>query len=181
MPWRNCCSEVAATAQTAPRLPWHVATLILVLAGVAGFTAILGAVRRRIVIVGVAAVITAIVGLVLAGTTLAATPQAKVSAQFRHATIHRLSVAADVPASQITTECLRRRIGVWDCSAAVFDQFHLIAAVVAFRFTSVKGRGSYSGPKGPRWVTTLPGIVKGRHLLGHMTGWVVGQPIVGPS
>lgn len=176
MPWRNCCAPIAATAQTAPRLPFRVAVLILVLVGVGGFSAIVGHLRRRLVVIGFGAVSVAIAGLILAGTTLAATT---VSSQFRHAELARLMRANDEPAAFIKTGCLKRRARVWECSAAVFDspQLENVAVVYRWSFRSVKGSGGYSGPKGARWVTTLPGVTKGRHLAGSVVFCGVGQPM----
>ena len=57
--------------------------------------------------------------------------------------------ANDEPASLITTSCLKRRAGVWTCSAAVFDSPDKINVATTWTWTFKAAR-----PSGPTCATT---------------------------
>ena len=116
-----------------------------------------------------------------ASSAQAATPQAIVDAQFRHAEIHRIMTAWDVPAADVTTGCLQRRARLWECGVVIWDPVTgpyggIVDGTMTFRFTSAAGVAGYSGPTGPRWRTTLPyGRRAHRHLVGVVTRITLGK------
>jgi hypothetical protein len=121
-----------------------------------------------------------------ASSAQAATDQARMSAQFRHWSIHRLVLATDTPAGYITTSCLRRRVGVWDCGAVVWNPQYgvyggVVDEVLQFRFKRAAGASGYDGPHGAHWKGRIPGVARAvgtrrLHMNGVITGVSFGKP-----
>jgi hypothetical protein len=93
------------------------------------------------------------------------------SARFRHVALHRLELKTGQPGARIHTACwpVGRQ---WRCAAVAFDEWGLVQNVGRFRFTRTRSSTGYSGPRGKRWIMTIP-----RHWSGHIYFWSIGQPM----